>query len=147
MLKHLYTLPRSAPYSKPSSSFSLCGLQRSKHRDPHLWPFLRDPRSPEKFIIVFRLGILKSKTHHRRIVDRLKRPPKILQTHPPLPRAIMFRHFSLYYREFKTKNWREHSSHHFHSVHLKPTQTTSVIQTRTSSNLFAKKNSDSFLQA
>ena len=147
MLKHLNTLPRSAPYSKPSSSFSLCGSQRSKHKDPHLGSFLRDPRSSEKLITVFRLSILKSKTHHRRIVDRLKRPPKILQTHPPLPRAILFRHFSLHYRESKTKNWREHSSRHFHSIHLKPTKTTSVIRTRTSSNLFAKKNSDSFLQA
>jgi hypothetical protein len=28
-------------------------------------------------------------------------------THPPLPRAILFRHSSLNYREFKTKNWWE----------------------------------------
>ena len=135
LLKHLKTLPRSAPYSNPSSSFHILGLSSE------------GPRSSEKLIIAFRLSILKSKTHHRCIVDRLKRPPKILQTHPPLPRAILFRHFSLHYREFKTNNWREPSSRHFYSIHLKPTQTTSVIRTRTSSNLFAKKNSDSFLQA
>ncbi len=44
-----------------------------------------------------------------------------------------------YYREFKTNNWWEHSSRHFHSSQLKPIQTTSVICTRTSSNLFAKR--------
>jgi hypothetical protein len=69
-----------------------------------------------------------------------------LQTHPPLPRAFLVRHSSLNYREFKTDNWRV-ISRHFHSSHLKPIQTTSVIRTRTLSNLFAKKNSDSFLQA
>ena len=66
--KHLKTLPRSAPYSNPSSSFHILGLSSE------------GPRSSEKLIIAFRLSILKSKTHHRRIVDRLKRPPKILQT-------------------------------------------------------------------
>ena len=70
-----------------------------------------------------------------------------LQTHPPLPMAFLVRHSSLNYREFKTKNWwwRVHSSRHVHSSHLKPIQTTSVSCTRTWSNLFAKKNSDSFL--
>ncbi len=67
-LKHLKTLPRSAPYSNPSSSFHILGLSSE------------GPRSSEKLIIAFRLSIQKSKTHHRCIVDRLKRPPKILQT-------------------------------------------------------------------
>ncbi len=44
-----------------------------------------------------------------------------------------------YYREFKTNNWRVHSSRHFHLSHLKPIQTTSVIRTRTLSNSFAKR--------
>jgi len=58
---------------------------------------------------------------------------------PPLPRAFLVRHSSLNYREFKTESWRVHSSRHFHSSHLKPIQTTSVIRTRTLSNLFAKR--------
>ena len=60
-------------------------------------------------------------------------------THPPLPRAFLVRHSSHNYREFKTENWRVHSSHHLHSSHLKPIHTTSVIRTRTLSNLFAKR--------
>ena len=37
------------------------------------------------------------------------------------------------------ENPAEHISRHFHSSHLKPIQTTSVIRTRTLSNLFAKR--------
>ena len=73
------------------------------------------------------------------------RPPKTkastqnLQTHPPLSRAFLVRHSSLNYREFKTENWWVHSSRHLYSSHLKPIHTSSVICTRTLSNLFAKR--------
>ena len=71
---------------------------------------------------------------------RPKRPPKNFK-----PTLHSLGHFWLgtlacfYYREFKTDNWRVHISRHFHSSHLKPIQTTSVIRTRTLSNLFAKR--------
>jgi hypothetical protein len=99
-------------------------------------------------LIVFRSSIINSQFT---IIPSLcpsttKASTQNLQTHPPLPRAFLVRHSSLNYREFKTDNWRVISCH-FHSSHLKPIQTTSVICTRTLSNLFAKKNSDSFLQA
>jgi hypothetical protein len=45
----------------------------------------------------------QKQTHHHRIVDRLKRPPKILQTHPPLPRAIFLGTLALTTGSFKTK--------------------------------------------
>jgi len=64
---------------------------------------------------------LKPIHHHPFIHQRLKRPP------------------NLNYRKFKTENWLVHSSHHFHSSQLKPIHTTSVIRTRTLSNLFAKR--------
>ncbi len=99
-------------------------------------------------LIVFQLSILKKQTHHHCIVKRLKRPPKNLQTHPPLPRAFLFRHFSLGYWEFKTKiGGNIASAISIFPMILKPLKTTSVIHTRTLSNLFAKKNSDSILQA
>ncbi len=84
----------------------------------------------------------------RFVHQRLKRPPKNFKpTLHSLERFWLGTLACFYYREFKTDNWWVHSSRHFHSSHLKLIKTTSIIRTRTLSNLFAKKNIDSFLQA
>ncbi len=126
----------------------LHGSQKSKHKDLYLVFFFRDPRS-SACSLFFQLSIPKKQTNHHSIVERLKRPPKNLQTHPPLPRAFLFRHFSLGYWEFfKAKiGGNIAPAISIFPMILKPLKTTSVICTRTLSNLFAKKNSDSFLQA
>jgi hypothetical protein len=53
--------------------------------------------------------------------------------------AFLVRHSSLNYREFKTNKLAGTYFLSLHSSHLKPIQTTSVICTRTLSNLFAKR--------
>ena len=110
------------------------GTKRSK-----IMCFARDPHSSACSLFFFYRASSKADS------PSLLRPPKTnastqnLQTHPPLPRAFLVRNSSLNYREFKTKNWQEHISRHFHSSHLKPIQTTSIIRTRMLSNLFAKR--------
>jgi hypothetical protein len=92
--------------TNPSSSFSLDGEEQ-----PIVWlTEIQTQRSTSGIfhqgsmlfgtLIVFQLSILKKQTHHHCIVERLKRPPKNLQTHPPLPRVFLFRHFSVGYWEF-----------------------------------------------
>jgi hypothetical protein len=119
----------------------------SKHKDP------KSCVSSESFVFLYAHCFFKHRLKANSLSSLCRPKPTTnastqnLQTHPPIPRAVLVRHSSLNFMEFKTKIWWVHSSRHFNSFHLKPIQINSVILTRTLSNLFAKKNSDSFLQA